>query len=134
MMTLQEYVAAHCPDGPAQLRRLILERTGTDIPYAYVWKWCDPKKPCSVSVENAAVLHAATQGKCSLTELQSLKTIRARKVVHRRKPPKPKPVTKSKRKAVKKPVSKLARMKRRIAELERQLAEAADAAHASQVA
>lgn len=133
-MTLQEYVAAHCPDGPAQLRRLILERTGVDIPYAYVWKWCDTKKPCAVSVENAQVLHAATQGKCSLTELQSLKTIRSRKVPPRprRKPaPKPKPATK--RKAKRQP-SKLSKMRKRIAELERQLAEATDASLASRVA
>jgi hypothetical protein len=122
-MTLQEYVAAHCPEGPAQLRRLIKERTGVDIPYAYVWKWCDPKKPCAVSVENAAILHAATQGKCTLTELQSLKTIRARKVPQR-KPKLPKVAAKSKRKPVRKPLSKLAKLRRRVADLERKLAEA----------
>jgi hypothetical protein len=131
-MTLQQFVAAHCPGGPAQLRRLILERTGTDVPYAYVWKWCDPKKPCAVSVENAAVLHAATQGKCSLVELQSLKTIRAQaKIAPRRKP-----VAKAKaapKRRTKKPLSKLAKMRKRIAELEQQLTQAADA-QASQVA
>jgi hypothetical protein len=134
-MTLQEYVAAHCPDGPAQLRRLILERTGTDIPYAYVWKWCDPKRPCAVSVENAQILHAATQGKCTLHELQSLKVIRSRKVAPRRKP-----AAKAKAKALKtvkrrpKKLSKAAKLRNRIKELERQLAEATDAMHASQVA
>lgn len=132
-MTLQEYVAAYCPNGPAQLRRLILERTGNDIPYAYVWKWCDPKKPCAVSVENAAILHAATQGKCTLVELQSLKTIRARKVAPRRKlATKPKA---AKPKRAKKPASKVSKLRARIAELERQLSEATDAAIApSQVA
>lgn len=126
-MTLQEYVAAYCPDGPAQLRRLILERTGVDIPYAYVWKWCDPKRPCAVSVENAQVLHAATSGKCSLTELQSLKTIRARsgKVTPRRK--QAKPATAAKKRKPKKPQSKLSKLRARIAELEQRLADAAGA-------
>lgn len=126
-MTLQEYVAAYCPDGPAQLRRLILERTGIDIPYAYVWKWCDTKKPCAVSVENAQVLHAATRGKCSLTELQSLKEIRAKLK------PTTRPARVTKARKAKRPKSKLAKARQRIAELERQLAEATDA-HASQVA
>jgi hypothetical protein len=121
-MTLQEYVAAYCPNGPAQLRRLILERTGVDIPYAYVWKWCDPKKPCAVSVENASVLHAATQGKCSLVELQSLKTIRAK--APRRKVTKP---AKKPRKVKRQRLSAAAKLRQRIAELERQLAEATDA-------
>lgn len=127
-MTLQEYVAAYCPKGPAQLRRLILERTGVDIPYAYVWKWCDPKKPCAVSIENAQVLHAATSGKCSLTELQSLKTIRARsaKVTPRKKQAKPVAAAAKKRKP-KRAVS-AAKLRARIAELERQLTEVTDAA------
>lgn len=125
-MTLQEYVAAYCPNGPAQLRRLILERTGVDIPYAYVWKWCDPKKPCAVSVENAQVLHAATGGKCSLTELQSLKAIRARKVTPRKKQAKPTAAAKPKRK-LKRPASKVSKLRARIAELEQQLREATGA-------
>lgn len=135
-MTLQEYVAAHCPNGPAQLRRLILERTGTDIPYAYIWKWCDPKKPCAVSVENAQVLFAATQGKCSLTELQSLKTIRARKVAPRRKPAAKLKAAKPKRaKKVGKFKFDGKKLRARIAELERQLSEATDASlKSSQVA
>lgn len=123
-MTLQEFVATYCPDGPAQLRRLILERTGVDIPYAYVWKWCNPAKLCAVSPENASILHAATQGKCSMLELLSLKTIRTRVPAKAgRKPkrarvpkaaaPKPKPIRETK-----------AAMRARIAELERQLAEA----------
>lgn len=128
-MTLQEYVAAYCPNGPAQLRRLILERTGVDIPYAYVWKWCDPKKPCAVSIENAGVLHAATGGKCSLTELQSLKTIRARstKVTPRKKQAKPSAAKKRKAKP-KRPASAASKLRARIAELERQLSEATGAA------
>lgn len=122
-MTLHEFIATHCPDGPAQLRRLILERTGVDIPYAYVWKWCDTKKLCAVSVENAQVLHAATQGKCSLTELQSLKTIRARIATPRRNKATPTAAAKAKRKP-KKPLSKHAKLRARIAELEQQLAAA----------
>jgi hypothetical protein len=122
-MTLQEFVAAYCPDGPAQLRRLILERTGVDIPYAYAWKWCDPKKPCAVSVENASILHAATQGKCTLNELLSLKTIRARKAVTR-KPKRPvAEVTLRKTKAPPRESRAAAALRKRIAELEQQLAE-----------
>jgi hypothetical protein len=122
-MTLQEFVAAYCPDGPAQLRRLILERTGVDIPYAYTWKWCDPKKPCAVSVENASILHAATQGKCSLNELLSLKTIRARKAVVR-KPKRPSAeAAPRKAKAPRESSRTAAAMRKRIAELEAQLAE-----------
>ena len=122
-MTLHEYVATYCPNGPAQLRKLILERTGVDIPYAYVWKWCDPKKLAAVSVENAQVLHAATQGKCSLTELQSLKTIRARLATPRSKKAKPAQASKAKRSPTK-PRSAKAKMRARIAELEAQLAAA----------
>lgn len=124
-MTLHEYVAQHCPEGPAQLRRLILERTGKDIPYAYVWKWCDTKRLCAVSVENAQVLHAATQGKCSLTELQSLKTIRARLAGGgKRKSTTPPSAAKAKRKPKPRPRSAAAKLHARIAELEAQLAAA----------
>ena len=77
-MTLHEYVKAHCPGGAAELKRLILERTGANIPYAYVWKWCNPRKLAAVSVESASLLHRATEGECSLLELQSLATIRER--------------------------------------------------------
>lgn len=133
-MTLHEFVAAHCPEGPAQLRRLILERTGVDVPYPYVWKWCNTKKLCAVSVEHAQVLHAATQGKCSLTELQSLKAIRARIATPRRKQATP-PAAKAKRKPKKKPLSKQAKLRARIAELEQQLAAAtSDAAADAHVA
>lgn len=124
-MTLHEYVATYCPSGPAQLRKLILERTGVDVPYAYVWKWCDPKKLAAVSVENAQLLHAATKGKCSLTELQSLKTIRARVESPRRSKAKPARVSKAKRRRPTKPRSAQAQMRARIAELEAQLAAAA---------
>jgi hypothetical protein len=104
------------------------------VPYAYVWKWCDPKKPCAVSVENAQVLFAATQGKCSLTELQSLKAIRARKATTPRRKLGTKPKA-TKLKRAKKPASKVGKLRARIAELERQLSEATDAAIApSQVA
>ena len=119
-MTLHEYVATYCPNGPAQLRKLILERTGVDVPYAYVWKWCDHKKLAAVSVEHAQVLHAATQGKCSLTELQSLKTIRARMATPRSKKVKPARAAKSApRKTRKSTVS--AKLRARIAELEQRL-------------
>lgn len=77
-MTLHEYVKAYCPDGAKQLKRLILERTGVEISYAYVWKWCNPRKLAAVSVESASLLHRATEGMCSLLELQSLATIRER--------------------------------------------------------
>lgn len=124
-MTLLEFVAAYCPDGPAQLRRLILERTGIAIPYGYLWKWTDPRKPCAVSVENAAVLHAATQGKCSLNELLSLKTIRTRKVPARK--PKPKRAAEPKAKRKRAAAPKTSALQKRIAELEAQLAERASA-------
>lgn len=133
-MTLQEYVTVYCPEGPAQLRQLILKRTGVSVPYAYVWKWCDPRKPCAVSIENAQLLHTATQGKCSLPELTSLKKIRER--LSRKKPVRKTPAGR-KAAAPKTPEAKLAEAKRRIAELERQIAAAAsttDAPDASQVA
>lgn len=135
-MTLQEFVANHCPEGPAQLRRLILEKTGTDVPYAYVWKWCDPRRPCAVSVENASLLYKATGGKCSFDELMSLKTIRDKVKPNPRAFAKRKAERLRKRKAVAKvatPESKLRQARKRIAELERLLAEATDA-DASQVA
>lgn len=117
-MTLLEFVATHCPEGPAQLRRLILERTGVQVPYAYCWKWCDPKKLAAVSVENAAILHAATQGKCSLHELQSLKAIRSRKLTPTRRKPKAKAAAKSSKPKRSRADSAL---RKRIAELEAQL-------------
>lgn len=74
-MTLHEYVAAFCPDGARQLRRLIHERTGVQLPYTRVWRWCNPNKPCSLSVENAALVHAATEGACSMLELQTFRKL-----------------------------------------------------------
>jgi hypothetical protein len=72
-----------------------------------------------VSVENASILHAATQGKCSLTELLSLKAIRARKSA---------PAKARKRTAAPKvkrePRESKTAMRKRIAELEQQLAAA----------
>jgi hypothetical protein len=72
-MTLHEYVAAFCPEGPRQLRKLIRERTGVQLPYAYVWKWCNAAHPCSLSLENATLVHTATDGQCSMEELQTLR-------------------------------------------------------------
>jgi len=119
-MTLLEFVATHCPDGPPQLRRLILERTGVSVPYAYCWKWCNAKKLAAVSVENAALLHAATEGKCTLNELLSLKTIRTRRVPKRAKA---KAAAKSKPKRPARNV--VSKLRARIAELEAQLVQVA---------
>lgn len=118
-MTLQEYVSTYCPDGPGQLRRLILERAGVKVPYAYCWKWLNPKKPAAVGVETAAMLHKVTQGKCSMHELMSLKVIRAQKIARPRRKAK---AAKSK---PKRPTSQVAsKLRKRVAELEAQLIEA----------
>jgi hypothetical protein len=128
-MTLHEYVAAFCPDGPRQLRRLIRERTGVQLPYAYVWKWCNPERPCSLSLENATLVHTATAGQCSMEELQTLrkrlgvygndssKRAKRRKKAARRTKPKLKPLTpEAKQRAVN------SKLRKRVSELEQRLA------------
>jgi hypothetical protein len=121
-MTLQEYVATYCPDGPGQLRKLILERAGVRVPYAYCWKWLNPKKPAAVSVETAAMLQEVTQGKCTMHELMSLKVIRAQRPARPRR--KAKAAAKSSK--PKRPTRDVAsKLRKRVAELEAQLTQLA---------
>ena len=117
-MNLHEYVAKHCPEGARQLRRLIQERTGVQVPYAYVWKWCNPARPCSLSLENATLVHAATDGKCSMEELQTLRKLLGKNGRKRR--------SKARKRAAKKKPSPRAvanALRKRIRELERRIAD-----------
>lgn len=128
-MTLHEYVAAFCPDGPRQLRRLIRERTGVQLPYAYVWKWCNPERPCSLSLENATLVHTATDGACSMEELQTLRkrlglygnddskrTKRRKKTAQRTKPKRKTLTPEAKQRAAN------GKLRKRVNELEQRLA------------
>jgi hypothetical protein len=128
-MTLHEYVAAFCPEGAPQLRRLIQERTGVQLPYAYVWRWCNPAQPRSLSLENATLVHQATDGKCSMEELQSLRKLlghsgkpRRKKTLYRAKPKSKSLTPEAKQRAAN------TKLRKRIAELEKRLAVLADAA------
>jgi hypothetical protein len=123
-MTLHEYVATFCPGGAGQLRRLIRERTGVQLPYAYVWKWCNRDKPCSLSVENATLVHTATDGACSMRELQTLRKLlgaRSKKKPRRKKArkralPNKTPTFEAKRRA------ETSRLRKRVEQLQQQVA------------
>jgi len=114
-MTLHEYVAAFCPDGPRQLRRLIRERTGVQLPYTYVWKWCNPERPSKLSFENATLVNTATGGRCSMAELQTLRKSPKRKALKPKAKPKPQTPEDKQRAANSK-------LRKRVNELEQRLA------------
>lgn len=77
-MTLHEFLDQYCPKGPGEFRQLIRRKTGVYFPYPYIWRWCRRSRPQSVSHEHAVILQKATDGKCSLDELQNLRVIRER--------------------------------------------------------
>lgn len=120
-MTLHEYVAAFCPEGPRQLRRLVHERTGVQLKYSYVWKWCNLAKPCSLSFENASLVHAATDGACTMQELQSVRKL-ASAVDPKPARQKPAKVTKRKKRARSAQRAAATKLRKKIRELERQIA------------
>lgn len=74
---LAEFIRVHCPRGGRDLRRLIRDRAGLQLPTSLIWKWCRRDRPRALTYDYAQLLVRVTDGVCTLPELQDIDVITA---------------------------------------------------------